>query len=356
MRGGVSVVRGPWSVAGLLMACSLAVRVIGSEPEIAPSAADSTMVLIIGAPGAEEYTRLFDEWAERWTAAAEAGGTQVRVVGKEEGKTASGADDRDRLNAVLTAEMDGTKRPLWIVMIGHGTFDGRLANFNLRGKDVSAQEVAAWLADCERPLAIVNCASASAPFIDRLAGPDRVIVTATKAGGEVNFARFGDYLSRSISDLSADLDKDGQTSLLEAFLMASRQTQAYYDGQRQLPTEHALLDDNGDARGVRADFFSGLEPTVEAEAGETLDGRRAHQWYLVPSEEERRLTPAFRRRRDELELQLAGLRDQKSELGEDEYFRQIEPLLLEIARLYESAETSGERESPDVPVLPASGN
>jgi hypothetical protein len=36
----------------------------------------------------------------------------------------------------------------------------------------------------------------------------------------MNFARFGDYLSQSIIDAAADLDKDDQTSLWEAFLMA----------------------------------------------------------------------------------------------------------------------------------------
>ena len=57
--------------------------------------------------------------------------------------------------------------------------------------------------------------------------PDRtgVVLTATKSGDEINFARLGDYLSQAILDLSSDLDKDSQVSLLEAFLKASRMTQ-----------------------------------------------------------------------------------------------------------------------------------
>ena len=46
------------------------------------------------------------------------------------------------LNA-LTNEMAQSAEELWIVFIGHGTFDGRSAKFNLRGPDISADELAA---------------------------------------------------------------------------------------------------------------------------------------------------------------------------------------------------------------------
>ena len=36
----------------------------------------------------------------------------------------------------------------------------------------------------------------------------------------------------------------------------------------------------------------------------------------------------------ELELELAALRDRRASMTEDEYFAQIEPLLLKLARLY----------------------
>jgi hypothetical protein len=297
------------------------------------------MLLVLGEPGAEEYARQFGEWAGRWEDAARQGDAAVTLIGRGEQTETT---DYEQLKSAVAAERDGSGRPLWIVLIGHGTFDGRTAKFNLRRPDVTAAELAEWLVDMDRPLAVVNCASASAPFIDRLAGPDRVIMTATRSGAEVNFSRFGDYVSRALTDSAADLDKDGQVSLLEAFLTASRNTESYYEGQRQLATEHALLEDNGDARGVRAEMFSGIHPAKKAETGAALDGRRAHQWHLVPSDEERRLPPEVRRRRDELELQLAELRDRKSDFTEDDYYARIEPLLLEIARLYASTETDDE--------------
>src|ERR1019366_7106008 len=128
-------------------------------------------------------------------------------------------------------------------------YDGHSTKFNLRGPDISATDLAAALKPCLRPLAVIDCASASGPFINALSGPNRVIITATRSGSEVNATRFGGYLAKAIADPAADLDKDGQTSLLEAFLLASRETQQFYREAGRLATEHALLDDNGDGLG-----------------------------------------------------------------------------------------------------------
>lgn len=305
-----------------------------SEPSCAPPER-ATLLLVCGADGTEEFGRMFDTWVDRWRKAADQGDVAVKIVG-DHGET--GQQPIDELRRAVAGEADGSSRPLWIVLIGHGTYDGRAAKFNLTGPDVSAEELSDWLQAVRRPLAVINCSSASAPFIDRLSGVDRVVITATQSGHEINFARFGGYLSAAINDPAADLDKDGQVSLLEAFLTASRQTESYYEGLGQLATEHALLDDNGDARGVSADFFEGLTPVKSAEGDALLDGHRAHQWHLVLSEEERRFPDELRPRRNELELEIARLRDRKAGLDEDRYYKELEPLLVELAELYEQAD------------------
>ncbi len=167
---------------------------------------------------------------------------------------------------------------------------------------------------------VLNCASASGPFINRLSGNNRVVVTATKSGYEMNFARFGQYLAEAIADPRADLDKDGQVSLLEAFLTASSRVDEYYRTHSQLATEHALLDDNGDRLGTPANWFRGVRATQRAKDGAQLDGIRAHQLHLIPSNRERGIPVEMRQRRNQLELSIAALRDQKDKLGEDEYY------------------------------------
>ena len=300
---------------------------------IAASAADRpTVLVVVGADGTEEYGKQFRQWAERWEAAAKKSEAAFRAIGlKAEDKTT----DHERLKHQLAEEIKASSEPLWLVLIGHGTFDGKTAKFNLRGVDVTAAELAEWIKPIERPLAIVNCSSSSGPFLTELSGPNRVVVTATKSGYEQNFARFGDYLSSAIADPQADLDKDEQTSLLEAFLLAAAGVQEFYSKDGRLVTEHALLDDNGDRLGTAADWFRGVRATKVAKEGASPDGLRASQFHLVASGREQQLPAQARARRDELEREIATLRERKASLKEDEYFEQLEPLLVELARLYQ---------------------
>jgi hypothetical protein len=292
-----------------------------------------SLVLVIGAPGEPEYAAQFSSWAGSWKEASAKGGLQTFVVGEDKEKPDG---DLPQLLEILTNEVARPEGELWLVFIGHGTFDGRSAKFNLRGPDISAADLAAVLKPCRRPLAVIQCASASGPFLKALSAPGRVIITATRSGYEVNATRFGGYMARAIADPAADLDKDGQTSLLEAFLSASRQVEQFYKEQGRLMTEHALLDDNGDGFGTPAEWFRGVRAVKSAAEGKSVDGVRAHQIFLVPGDVERRLPPEARARRDELEQKLSALRSNKSKMNEDEYYRQLEGIMVETARLYES--------------------
>jgi hypothetical protein len=289
------------------------------------------VLIVVGAAGSPEYAAQFCKWSEQWKQTAKKAGAEFTTIGetKEEGPS-----DLDRLRAFLAQKDGNGQSPLWIVLIGHGTYDGREAKFNLRGPDVTDLQLSEWLTPIKRPVAMLDCTSASAPFLNRLSGPGRVIVTATRSGSEINFARLGEYLAGAIADPSADLDKDGQVSLLEAFLTASKRVGEYYRTHAQLATEHALLDDNGDRLGTPADWFRGVHATRRAKDGAPLDGIRAHQFHLIPSDRERGMSEADRQRRDQLEQSLAALREQKSKLGEEEYHKQIEPLMIELARIY----------------------
>src|SRR3954454_7129658 len=252
-----------------------------------PPAPDRPSVLIVvGAPGSAEYGSQFREWAGRWKHAAEKAVADAAVIGESE---EAGMPDVERLRELLSAKAGEGGLPLWVVLIGHGTYDGKEAKFNLRGPDVTDLQLSQWFDKIKRPVAVLNCTSASAPFLNRLSAPGRVIVTATRSGGELNFARLGQYLSETIADTASDLDKDGQVSLLEAFLTASRRVGEYYKTHAQLATEHALLDDNGDRLGTPAEWFRGVRATRRAKDGAPPDGLRAHQLHLIPSDREKAL-------------------------------------------------------------------
>jgi hypothetical protein len=195
----------------LLRLLALGLALLGPLALRAPASEERALILVVGAPGEPEYARQFSAAADLWQQAAAKGGLRTTVIGLE---PVSAENDRSRLLRILAEEVSRDAGELWLVFIGHGTFDGRSAKFNLRGPDISAADLAAALKPCGRPLAVIQCASASGPFLPALSAPGRVIVTATRSGYEVNATRFGGYLARAMADPAADLDKDGQTSLL----------------------------------------------------------------------------------------------------------------------------------------------
>jgi hypothetical protein len=299
-------------------------RVVAVEP--------ATVVVVAGAPGEEEYASVFAQQVESWVKVCAQAEAKLISIGLGE---AGAVTDRDRLRQALEAEPKEGAGELWLVLIGHGTFDGKEAKFNLRGPDISAGDLTEWLKPFRRPLALIDTTSASAPFLVKLAGPNRVIISSTRSGNEQNFARFGKFFAEAIADPKSDLDKDGQVSLLEAFLGGAQRTAEFYKTEGRLATEHALIDDNGDGLGTPAEWFSGVRATKRARDGATLDGARAHQFHLVRSAAELQLPPEARERRDALELKIARLRDTKAKIPEAKYYAELEKLLLELASVYE---------------------
>ncbi len=134
------------------------------------------------------------------------------------------------------------------------------------------------------------------------------------------------------------MDKDGQVSLLEAFLTAAHGVAEFYKTEGRLATEHPLIDDNGDGLGTPPDWFRGVRAIKKPAQGASLDGLRAHQFNLVRSDAERKLSPELRARRNDLEVSIEELRQAKADLDTDEYYKRLEVLLLELARIYEASE------------------
>jgi hypothetical protein len=304
----------------------------GSLPLHASNPGDpQTVVVVVGAEGTPEYGRQFASWADRFFQAAHRAGAKLVQIGLEQ---ESAKEDRELLRETLASEQTASRDTFWLVLIGHGTFDGRNSKFNLRATDVSASDLSTWLQPFSRPVVVVNCASSSGPFIQALSASGRVIITATKSGQEHNFARFGDHFSSAVSAPDADLDRDGQTSVLEAFLTAAHGVAEFYEQEARLATEHSLLDDTSDALGTPADWFRGVRAVKRPQNAGVVDGRRAHQLALVRSDLERRLTPETRAKRDSLELDLERLRERKTELEESEYYERLEAVLRQLAELY----------------------
>jgi hypothetical protein len=298
---------------------------------VGAAAPTADICVIVGAPGEKEFATGFATAAQAWRDAATRAGATCSVFGLH--GEANGSE-RDNVQQWLAGHGGKSNTPVWIVYLGHGTFDSREARLNLRGPDLTAKELATWLQPLQRPVVFIHGGSAGAPFIPALSAPHRIIISATRSGHELNYARFGERFAEAVANPAADIDQDGQTSVLEAFVTAAQRVQAYYRESGRLATEHALIDDNGDKQGTPAEWFRGNRVQRRPKGAAEPDGSRASLMALVGSDAERALTPAQREQRTTLERELEALRARKSGLKEDEYYRQLEVIVRRLGEIY----------------------
>jgi hypothetical protein len=216
-----------------------------------------------------------------------------------------------------------------LILIGHGSYDGEEYKFNLPGPDISGEDLAIL---CDRIPAkrqlIVNTTSASGGSIGALQKPGRIVIAATKTGTEKNATVFARYWVDALRDGSADTDKNEIISALEAFQYADRKTAAFYESQKRLATEHAVIEDTGKKEGVRA---------ASAENGE---GLLAANFVLlrIGSAQKAANDPAKRAlldKKEELERKIDLLKYQKAAMSAEDYKSQLSAALLELARVQE---------------------
>lgn len=299
--------------------------------------ADDHIILVVGAGGEAVYAEQFSTSAEHWSKLSEEPGFQVTQIGPNQSASSEQQADNDkqRLLAAIDSVTNeiSTEDRLWIVMLGHGTFQQGIAKFNLEGPDISADELSTALKQVQSPLVLIHAFSSSGPWLEKLSGPGRVILTATRSGDEMNYSRFGNFLSQAISNADADLDHDFNISILEAFLKASAETSNFYQAEGRLQTEHALLDDNGDKVGTPPNFFRGVRVAQKAAGDVQPDGNLARRTLVLTNADQKQLTEEQQQQVTQLELEIATLRAKKSEMEEDQYFEALEPLLIKLAKI-----------------------
>jgi hypothetical protein len=221
---------------------------------------------------------------------------------------------------------------LVLILIGHGSFDGEVYKFNLVGPDVSAPELAAVLdkIPAKRQL-LVNTTSASGGSLPVLERSGRAVITATKTGTEKNATVFARYWVEALEDPTADTDKSGSITALEAFVYANRKTEDFYTAQKRLATEHAVFDDTGQGEPVRAIAADSRQGTLLATITLVrLDGNQA-----VASDPARKDLLA---RNEELEQKIDALKYQKAAMDPDDYKKQLTAALLELAKVQQAME------------------
>ena len=288
-------------------------------------------VIINGAGGEPEYAKQFEQWSrELGSVLSERFGfdsKQIRVLTEKQAT----AEEVKRTFASLKTQLDANNL-LFVFLIGHGSFDGKESKFNLVGPDLAASEYNVLLSALPtRRIVLFNMASASGEFIKSLAAKGRIVVTATRNGQETNATRFTGFLIAALNANDGDTDQDGHTSVLEAFVYATRLTDDFYKRAGRLATEHAMLDDNGD--GVGHD---------KVEAGEGLLARATYLDSLSVDEAAASATTGrLLRERARLEGEIEQLIARKSSMAESEYEANLERLFIQLAKVNRSIKQAG---------------
>ena len=288
-------------------------------------------VIINGSGGEPVYAKQFDEWTRQLSGVlAERFGFDSKNVKVLSEKSAT-AEEVKRTFATLKSQLDANN-VLFLFLIGHGSFDGKESKFNLVGPDLSASEYNVLLSSLPaRRVVVLNMASASGEFIKSLAAKGRIVITATRNGQETNATRFAGFFISALSAADADTDQDGHVSVLEAFVYASRLTGDFYKRAGRLPTEHALLDDNGDGVGHE-----------KAEAGEGLLARATYLDSLSVVEAAASATTAkLLKERTRLEGEIEQLIARKADMPEAQYEATLERLFIELAKVNRSIKQAG---------------
>jgi hypothetical protein len=290
----------------------------------APAFAQSThLVIVVGLAGDPAHGELFKKWG---TTLAETATARLNVPQENVVLLTDAAATRDAVSKALggVAAKAGEQDTVIVVLFGHGTFAGKIAKFNLTGPDMTPQDFAPLLARMKsKRVVLANTTSASGPFVEALSGPGRVIVSATRTGGEMFATLFGGPFVEAFASETADADRDGKVSILEAFDHAKRAVAASYQREGLLPTEHAVLDDNGDKEGS-------MEPGRQAKDGQSAAvlaiGSLRRQ--AAPTNEKLR---ALYAERDAIERRIESLKLLKSGMDATKYAAELEKLATDLA-------------------------
>ena len=320
------------------VACAQTATTPVAPKKKAPIDSNKFAVIINGAGGEPAYATQFEEWTRQLNSVLSDrlgfDARQVKVLTEKpaDANTArSTAEEVKRTFATLKSQL-GANNILFVFLIGHGSFDGKEAKFNLVGPDLSASDYNVLLSSLPtRRVVVFNMASASGEFIKSLAAKGRIVVTATRNGQETNATRFPGFFIAALNATDADTDQDGHTSVLETFVYANRLTADFYQRAGRLASEHALFDDNGD--GVGSDKVGG---------GEGLLARATYLDSLSVDEAAANVATArLLKERARLEGEIEQLIARKENMPESEYEASLERLFIELAKVNRSIKQAG---------------
>jgi hypothetical protein len=244
-------------------------------------------LILCGLPGDKAHRKPFAETVEKLRQALIEkygfAGPDVHVqfggpIAEGDGPVLSGVRGQATREEIESeaAELRKGLRPedtLWVIVMGHSYYDGKHSHFNIPGPDINEQEFGKFFADLPaREQVFFITIPASGFYIKPLSAKGRVVITATEPDLEVNETIYpmslADVLASPPPAAEFDVDRDGNLTLFDLYIAVARNVVDRYVKDEFLPTEHALLDDNGDGRGTEVQ----IDYLTEAQGGRAKEG------------------------------------------------------------------------------------
>jgi hypothetical protein len=298
------------------------------------AAADRYAVIVTGASAGSPYAEKYDAWRTSFAATlekklgypadhiivlAEQGAPPVRRATREEVRAAF----QDLAKRVTKDDV------VFVMLIGHGTSGDEGARFNLVGPDLTATEWAALVKPIAGRVVFVNGGSGSFEFLEALAGRGRVVVTAGDSAAQQYETVFPEFFIAAFGEEQADLDRNGKISIWEAFQTASARVKKWFEDQGRLATERPLLDDNGD--GIGHEARGGPGESKEGDGALAAATFLQRDEFVAPAADV--ALAALLRDRAEVQSRIERLRAGKADVPPEQYERELETLLVELARI-----------------------
>ena len=284
-----------------------------------PIFADSSALIVRGVAGSPEHETKFDKWTEGTQKALveKFGFSSDRVIVLSDKKSAQA--EIQKAFATLKQQLKPADT-FFLFFIGHGSGEDGVYKFNISGPDYTADDYNKLLSTLPvGRIVIVLGTPASGAAIEKFAGKNRVIITATRSGQEGNDIVFYDYFLEALESPAADEDKDQKISVWEAFKYAVAGTERFYKEEGRLATEHPQISDNGTEKtGVTTKEV----PLVARATSFQVDRP------IVSSDPK---LQALLNQRREIEQKIEDLRINKNVIPETEYDKQMESLLVQLA-------------------------
>ena len=275
---------------------------------IAPAHAELRVFVVSGLGGEQSYEERFEQQAASIAqAATRAGAAKENVV------QLSGAQvKRDVLQRELGAFVSKAQKDdqVVVVFVGHGSYDGDDYRFNIPGPDITGREILALLDKLpSTQQLIVNATSSSGAVAETWKRANRIVITATKSGGERNATRFAQYWVEALSSPEADRDKNETVTAEEAYEFAARKVADTFKSDAALATEHSRIEGGSAAR------------FVVARLGENAN---------LPNDA---ALAALLKEQAGIDAQIDQLKSRKASMQSDQYYNELEKVLVTMAKL-----------------------